>query len=216
MGTPSRPSALAPVFLGAAGVLALAFAASGAARSPAPRDTPVRHCASFSSQGAAQTYFVSLGGGPRHAIGDLDGDRDGVACEQLSGPYRGFAGFGYNERRNFFYGYARMPSTGAGEFACMTGNEHFPDGPRRLNVYRVRSGSDKPLLRRKYGVGAEANPKTGSLVWKIGARHPRGEYYMAFEERIPLHPYGANECPGFRSRTITVPNSPRGRASRSP
>jgi hypothetical protein len=215
MGTPSRPSPLASVLLGAAASLTIGFVATGAAHTAASGAAHT-HCTSFASQAAAQRDFVELGGGPRRAIAGLDGDGDGIACEVLSGPYQGFAGFGYNERRDFFYGYARMPATGAGQFACLSGNKHFPNGPRRLNVYRVEPGRDRPLLRRRYGVGAEANPKTGSLVWKVEAKRPEGRYYMAFEERIPLHPYGANECPGFRSRTITVGSSPRGQASHSP
>jgi hypothetical protein len=53
---------------------------------------------------------------------------------------------------------------------------------------------------------SEAHPTTGLLTWKLDARHVKGRYYMAFEERIPLHPYGRNQCPGFGSRTITLPS----------
>jgi Excalibur calcium-binding domain len=184
-----------------AGAVALLAPESGAA--------PARHCGSFASQAAAQAYFVGLGGDPRTAIDHLDADRDGVACEGLPGPYKGFAGFGYNKRRNFFYGNAWMPAAEfEGErFACLHGNEHFPEGPRRLNVYRVAPGPDKPLHKRKFGVGAEANTRTGRLTWKIDAKHVRGRYYVAFEERIPLHPYGRNQCPGFHSRMIELPAS---------
>jgi hypothetical protein len=199
-----RPSVLALTLAGAAVALVLLGPAAGSA-------SPVRGCASFPSQAAAQTYFAELGAGPGpNTVAKLDTDRNGVACEGLKGPYKGFAGFGYNARRHFFYGNAQMPALSAGgdEFACLYGNEHFPEGPRRLNVYRVEPGADRPLLARKFGVGAEANPHTGHLVWKIDARHPRGRYYMAFEERIPLHPYGPNECPGFGSRTIALPAPP--------
>jgi hypothetical protein len=200
---PFRPSALALGLTAVAGAISLLGPVAGGA-------APSRGCASFASQAAAQAYFVGLGGGPGKAVGKLDADRDGVACEGLKGPYKGFAGFGYNARRHFFYGNAEMPSlaAGGGEFACLFGNEHFPEGPRRLNVYKLEPGPDRPLLDRRFGVGAEANPHTGHLAWKIDAKHPRGRYYMAFEERIPLHPYGSNECPGFRSRTISLPTPP--------
>jgi Excalibur calcium-binding domain len=200
MGLPFRPSSQALVLAAIVAALVLPGAAPSGAAS-------TRGCASFDSQAAAQAYFIEHGGGAGKAVGRLDGDRDGVACEGLKGPYQGFAGFGYNSRRRFFYGNAEMPSTVAGgdEFACLYGNRHFPEGPRRLNVYRVTPDGDKPLLRRKFGIGAEANPKTGHLVWKIDARHAKGRYYMAFEERIRLHPYGPNECPAFRSRTIALP-----------
>jgi hypothetical protein len=198
MASPHRPASMALILaVVAVTLMVLGPAGSGAA---------TRQCGAFSSQADAQVYFVELGGGPRTRVGRLDADRDGVACEHLSGPYQGFAGLGYNKRKDFFYGYAWMPSVASGEgFACMFGNKHVPDGPRRLNVYRVTPDGDKPLRTRKFGVGAEANPETGRLTWKLNAGNPRGAYYMAFEERIALTPYGRNECPGFRSRTITLP-----------
>jgi Excalibur calcium-binding domain len=195
-----RRVALALTLAAAAGAIALlAPAGSGAA--------PTRHCGSFASQAGAQTYLVGLGSGPTRSIGDLDRDRDGVACEGLPGPYAGFASIGYFSRGRFFYGNAWMPSAEfEGErFACLHGNEHFANGPRRLNVYKVLPGPDKPLLRRRFGIGAEANSDNGRLVWKLDAKHVRGRYYVAFEERIPLHPYGRNQCPGFRSRAIELP-----------
>lgn len=193
-----------------AGAIALLAPAGGGA-------AQVRQCGSFGSQGGAQAYFAELGGSPSRRIGRLDADGDGVACEGRPGPYKGFAGFGYNKRRDFFYGNAWMPAVEfeGQRFACLYGNEHFPEGPRRLNVYKVQPGPDKQLRPGKFGVGAEANPDTGQLQWKIGAKHVRGRYYMAFEERIPLHPYGRNQCPGFHSRTIQlpVPSTPPGPAS---
>jgi hypothetical protein len=51
------------------------------------------------------------------------------------------------------------------------------------------------------GVGTEAQEGSGRLLWRANKtlRRP-GRYYAAFEERIPLSPYGANQCPGFSSR----------------
>lgn len=198
MESPRRPLALALI-------LAVA-AATGVVVGPTASGDAIRSCASFSSQAAAQAYSVELGGGPRTPVGRLDSDRDGVACEHLPGPYAGFASLGYNKRKSFFYGHAWMPTVDSEEgFACMFGNGHVPDGPRRLNVYRATPDGDKPLLARKFGIGAEADPETGRLTWKLKARNPQGTYYMAFEERIALSPYGRNECPGFRSRTLALP-----------
>jgi hypothetical protein len=59
----------------AAVVLSLAPSAAAVPASAADRD-----CADFSSQAAAQTYFLSLGG-PGSDPDRLDADGDGIACE---------------------------------------------------------------------------------------------------------------------------------------
>jgi hypothetical protein len=162
-------------------------------------------CASYSTQAAAQNYFVSAGGDPRKSVGGLDADRDGVACEELPGPYKGFATLGYNVNRRFFYGAAAIPPAGAGGegFPCLLGNRHFADGPRLLTVFRVTPGEDQPMTEE---VGTAADSSSGRLVWKKDVRTiPAGRYYAAFEARIPLAPYGPNECPGFNSATVTLP-----------
>jgi hypothetical protein len=43
-------------------------------------------CANFSSQKAAQIFFLKHGG-PRYDPDRLDGDHDGIACEDNSAPY---------------------------------------------------------------------------------------------------------------------------------
>lgn len=160
----------------------------------------MRGCGSFASQSEAQAYFVERGGAPRHPVGALDPDHNGVACEGLPGPYEGYATIGYDVARGFFHGTATMPPAPGGGFACLYGNRHFPEAARRLNVYRVKPGPDEALLGSA-GVGAEVNQASGRLLWRADRvlRGP-GRYYAAFEERIPLKPYGDNECPGFRSR----------------
>jgi hypothetical protein len=183
-----------------------ALLGSGAANA-AGDGAVVRKCPSFESQASAQAYLAELGGGPGKLVGNLDDDRDGVACEGLPGPYQGFATIAYNAKRKFLYGVATMPSIGAGRsgFACLEGNRFDPEGPRRLNVYAERPGEDTALLD-SYGQGAEARPASGRLLWKVDkARLAPGRYYVAFEERIRLSPYGRNECPGFRSRAVTLP-----------
>ncbi len=195
---PDRFSATRSFPLAAAAALltALALAGSGGAATPG--------CSSFRSQAAAQTYFAARGGGPGRAVGGLDGNRDGVACEGLAGPYKGFATIGYNRRKQFFFGVATMPPNAtAGGFACLEGNRHFPDGPRQLDIYRVRSGGDRLVAA---DVAAEAQADRGQLIWKAvrGSIVP-GTYYAEFEARIPLSPYGGNECPGFRSGATFLP-----------
>ena len=186
--------------LGATALLLCLPLAAGSAAS-------TRACGSFASQAGAQHYFVEQGGSPERGVGKLDPDRDGVACEGLSGPFAGYATLGYNRKRDFFYGTATMPPGEPGEqgYPCLYGNKHFSDGPRRLNLYLERPGADKAILDSP-GASAEAKPDSGRLVWKASKRHfVPGRYYAAFEERVRLHPYGANECPGFRSPTVRIP-----------
>jgi hypothetical protein len=161
-------------------------------------------CLSFRSQAAAQEYFGELGGGPGKRLGRLDRDRDGVACEGLAGPYKGFATVAYNLKRKFFYGTASMPiEAGGGGFACLEGNRHFDDGPRLLTLFKVRPGADL-VIRPE--VGTQAHPSSGRLLWKIARETVvAGRYYVVFEERQPLSPYGPNQCPGFRSSEFTLP-----------
>jgi hypothetical protein len=188
--------------LGATSILAtlcaLALPAGGGA-------APPRACASFKSQAEAQAYFEELGGSPRHAVGALDPDGDGVACEELGAPYVGFATLGYNRTRDFFWGAVAMPRTGEGEgeFACLLGNPHFTDGPRLVTLMEERPGPDRRVFR---SVGAEARPSTGRLVWKANLKLPRpGRYYAQIAEKLRLHPYGPNECPAFRSQALALP-----------
>jgi hypothetical protein len=162
-------------------------------------------CPSFPSQAAAQERFAELGGAPGRDAEGLDGDRDGLACEGLPGPYAGFAAVGYNLKKGFFYGTASMPARRSedGGFACLYGNPHFPEGPRLLRVYAARPGGDVAISG---AIRAEAKPDSGRLVWKAEKEVvPSGRYYVAIEERLRLSPYGANECPGFRSREVVLP-----------
>ncbi len=188
------------LLLTVAGVsLAAVTASDGTAAAPG--------CASFRSQADAQDYFVAQGGGPRQRVGNLDPDRDGVACEELPAPFKGFATIGYNLKRKFFYGAVKMPPAAAGaageDLACLYGNRHFAEGPRQLKVYRARPGPDLAVTE---AVGAAAEPSGSSLLWKADKKVlVPGRYYAAFEERIPLSPYGANECPGFQSAEVPLP-----------
>lgn len=186
-------------------VAALAVAAIWAPTGGNAATTP--GCPSFASQAAAQSYFVEQGGSVTHAIGRLDPDRDGVACEGLGGPYEGIATLGYNKKHHFFFGVASMPPlvSGNGEFACLSGNRHWPDGPRWVNVFRVKPDGDVSILGT-HMASAEAKPATGRLVWKADKplKIP-GRYYAAFEESIRTSPYGANPCPEFRSRIVSLP-----------
>jgi len=196
-------SALHP--LGA--VLALASLCAAALLSlPAGRGAAAApRCASFKSQADAQARFEQLGGSPRHRIPSLDPDGDGVACEQLGAPYVGFATISYNRSRGFFWGAVAMPRTGEGEgeFACLQGNPHFPDGPRLVKLMQERPGKDRQVFR---SIGAEARKASGRLVWKASVELPGpGRYYAQFAERVRLHAYGPNECPAFRSRSIALP-----------
>ncbi len=162
-------------------------------------------CASFPSQADAQEYFRERGGTPRNPVGALDPDRDGVACEGAPGPYKGYATVAYNPRRNFFYGTVSMPpEAGGGQgFACLYGNRHFDGGSRLLTLFEVRPGPDL-VIRSE--VGTRARLGSGRLLWKLEwDTVAAGRYYVAFEERQPLTPYGPNQCPGFRSAEFALP-----------
>lgn len=167
---------------------------------------PEPGCASFGTQAAAQLNLMQGGGSSRRTTAGLDADRDGVACEGLPGPYKGFATIGYNLKQRFFYGSVSMPpDPAAGGFACLEGNRHFSDGPRLLTIYRVTPGHDRLIVAE---VPAEARPESGRLLWKAErSTVVPGRYYAEFEARIPLTPYGGNECPGFRSREAALPRA---------
>lgn len=172
---------------------------------PAGGGAAARRCAAFDSQADAQAYFESQGGSPRHGVGSLDPDADGVACEDLSAPYVGFPTIGYNRKKDFFWGAIAMPRTGEGEgeFACLRGNPHFTDGPRLVSLMRERPGRDVQIFR---SVGAEVRPKTGRLVWKVNVKLTiPGRYYAQVAEKLRVHPFGPNECPGFRTRAVALP-----------
>ena len=183
----------------ATAVALLAIAVSGGTGSAA---TP--GCGSVNSQADAQQLFSDLGGSPGNPIPKLDPDRDGVACEGLPAPYKGYATVGYNAKRHFIYGTASMPpQDGGGGFACLEGNPHFPDGPRLLTLFRVRPGADLAIGGR---IGTQANPSSGRLLWKMEKETiAPGQYYVVFAERQPLSPYGPNQCPGFRSAEFRLP-----------
>jgi hypothetical protein len=196
----ARPPVIAAAAaLAAAVTIAFVFAAGGEAAAPG--------CASFRSQAAAQEYLLAAGGGPGRPGGRVDGDRDGVACEGTAGPYKGFATIRYSAKKKAFFGTVTMPPDPlAGGFACLEGNRRFPDGPRVLTIYRERPGPDRVVVSE---VRTEARPESGRLFWKDPRRSvPRGLYYAEFEARIPLTPYGGNDCPGFRSRPALLPPLP--------
>jgi hypothetical protein len=66
-----------------AALIALVVVLLPAAASARHRD---RDCADFHSQKAAQIYYLKHGG-PRHDPDRLDGDDDGIACEDNPAPY---------------------------------------------------------------------------------------------------------------------------------
>jgi hypothetical protein len=185
--------------------LALALAAFVLPAGALAGDPPRLICGAYASQADAQARFAELGGSPARPVGGLDPDRDGIACEGLPAPYAGYATLGYNRKGGFLYGVASMPAAPSGgkRFPCLRGNGKGPEGPRRLDVYRVGASGDRPILGV---VGAEARPDSGRLLWKVErpALAP-GLYYVEFREAIPLTPYGRSECPGFRSSEVRLP-----------
>lgn len=190
--------------------LLLALAAIGAAAlalSPLGSSAAgPRACGSFESQAEAQGYFVEQGGTIEQGVGNLDPDHDGVACEGMPAPYAGYATLGYNRKRDFFYGTASLPPSAAGgEYPCLIGNRHFPDAPRRLNVYKVNADGDKAIFNQ-FGLGSEAQPSSGRLVWRADRKTVvPGRYFAEFEEKARTSAYGGTECPAFRSPVVRLP-----------
>lgn len=125
------------------------------------------------------------------------------------GPRAEYTTLGYNRTHSFFYGTAKMPpkTGGSGGFACLTGNRHFPDGPRLLRIYRVMPGPDRAISPE---IAAGATPENGTLEWKFERMHVlAGRYYVVFEAKIPTAPGAASECPGFRSSAALLPRPQR-------
>jgi hypothetical protein len=130
---------------------------------------------------------------------------DGAA--EPPGPRPSQVTLGYNRAHGFFYGTVKMPpkADGSGEFACLEGNRHFPDGPRLLRIYRVQPGADRAISP---DIATAAEPESGTLVWKFERRRvSTARYYVVFEEKIPTAPYAPSECPGFRSRSVVLPKT---------
>jgi hypothetical protein len=127
------------------------------------------------------------------------------------GPRAEYTTLGYNRTHGFFYGTAKMPAKtdGSGGFACLTGNRHFPDGPRLLRIYRVLPGPDRAVSP---DIAAGARPENGTLAWKFERKPvPTGRYYVVFEEKVPTAPYAPSECPGFRSAATLLSRPVRSR-----
>ena len=185
--------------------LAAAVWTSSAAGTADGEPTASRPCGAFDSQADAQAFFLESGGSPAHAIGDLDPDRDGVACEALPGPYAGYATIDYNRRRGFLFGVATMPARAGKGYACLTGNASEAAGIRRVHLFRGVPGDGKPL-RGDDVAAAEAKPRSGRLLWKLDrASLPRGSYFVSFEGRYWPHPGGGSECPAFSSAPTELP-----------
>ena len=72
---------LAAPVVAALATLVLALVPAGASARHVDKD-----CDNFASQKAAQIYFLKQGG-PRYDPDDLDGDHDGIACEDNPAPY---------------------------------------------------------------------------------------------------------------------------------
>ncbi|HEV7563540.1 MAG TPA: excalibur calcium-binding domain-containing protein [Solirubrobacterales bacterium] len=193
-----RPSRLSLVFAVLVAALALSLPLGARADQVPP-------CSSFKSQAAAQEYFVVAGGTINRQIGGLDSDHDGVACEELGGPYEGYATLAYSQKGRSLYGTATMPSNPYG-YSCMVGNTHYSEGGRILNVYKVEPrGAAKPIIEQ-FGAFAEPKPASGRLVWRAAKKTiAPGRYYVEFEEQVRKTPFERSQCPGFRSRIVELP-----------
>jgi len=213
MGAPgssrSRVAAVA-----AAAVLVLAAGTGEVAGKPARgKGKPARKCSSFANQAAAQDYFFKRGGSPRHKVGGLDPDRNGVACERLDPPYKGYVEAAYEERRRFFYGDIATPKGREGDYPCLYKNTK-KQITRRVIVYRVRRGKPNIPLLPKGGKerGADDASKgttrgggSGGLIWKLAPKgRIRGLFYVGVPQSESEKGGPIEDCPGFRSRAVKV------------
>ncbi|MGC4192056.1 MAG: excalibur calcium-binding domain-containing protein [Thermomicrobiales bacterium] len=66
-------------------VLILTFAATMLVPTGTLAGDEERNCAAFATQAEAQAYFDAHGGSKTNNVDSLDADRDGTACEHLSG-----------------------------------------------------------------------------------------------------------------------------------
>lgn len=174
--------------------LALPIAPTAAAKGGAK-------CKSFSNQASAQDFFFSRGGSPDTRVGALDPDGNGVACEKLGGPFKGYLEVEVESRRHFLYGIAAVPKgpAGQGAYPCLLGkqpNLYLTRGaPRKVSLYKQAAGKD-PLIATK---GSLPDPKSGTMEWKLDARSS-GRFYV----EVTPAPEDEAECPAFRSRTVKI------------
>ncbi len=212
MGVRGRLRGSAAAAAAAVAVLGLA-AGSGdvAGKSAGGKGQPSRNCGSFANQAAAQDYFFKRGGSPRRKIGGLDPDGNGVACERLDAPHKGYADVAFESRRGFFYGGIAVPAGTDGDFPCLYKNAKVGI-TRRVLVYKARRGKpDLPLtLRggesRESDDGSKGTVQSGAgrLTWKVDpSGRIRGRFYVDVPQSETES--GSDEdCPRFRSRAIRV------------
>lgn len=216
MGAPgssrSRVAAVA-----AAAVLVLAAGSGEVAGKPARgKGKPARKCSSFANQAAAQDYFFKRRGSPRHKVGGLDPDRNGVACERLDPPYKGYVEAAYEERRRFFYGDISTPKGKEGDYPCLYKNPNpLMKITRRVSVFKVRRGKPDVPLSPKGGKARGEDDTTskgtapgggaGGLIWKVAPKgRIAGRFYVGVLRSETEKGGPAEDCPAFRSRVIRL------------
>jgi hypothetical protein len=199
----------------AAAVLVLAAGSGEVAGKPAGgKGKPARKCSSFASQAAAQDYFFKRGGSPGHKVGGLDPDRNGVACERLDPPYKGYVEAAYEERRRFFYGDISTPKGKEGDYPCIYKNAN-KEITRRVIVYKVRRGRPGLPLSPKGGEergeddafskGTAPSGRSGGLIWKVAPKgRIRGLFYVGVPQSESDKGGPVEDCPAFRSRMIRL------------
>lgn len=132
---------------------AVLLAATVAVLIPASAAAADRDCPDFSSQAAAQSFFLNHGG-PQRDPHRLDEDGDGLACETNSSPYRGLLTIRYADAANAFRG--RLKSVSA---ACESG--------RMVRVFKQRDGRDRL-------VGSDTSNQGR---YQVNKRNAGGRYY---------------------------------------
>lgn len=165
---------LIPLTLAACVLLAI-----GGGSTPAATD---RDCGDFSSQAAAQDFFLDHGG-PERDPHRLDWDENGVACEDLPAPYRGLLTLDYDRGDSAFEG--RVLSA---KKSCRRG--------RTVTVYQDgKSGRER--------VGRDDTGRQGRF--RLPSRQQAGDYFATARADRPCR----NERSETLSVSPVVSDSPR-------
>ena len=166
---------------------ALVLAATPGAAGAVPASAADRDCSDFSTQAAAQDYFLALGG-PASDPYRLDGDGDGIACETNQCPCS----------------YSSAPTTPPPRrmrfFAYVTG---VTDG----DTIDVRRGSRRYTIRL-IGIDTPETKKPATPVECGGKQATSRMYRLGFTRPRDTDHDGLYDREGGKGRRVTVTTDP--------
>jgi endonuclease YncB( thermonuclease family) len=175
----------------AVAILALAPSASAASASAADRD-----CSDFSTQAAAQDHFLALGG-PGSDPDRLDGDGDGIACEDN----------GRCERRVPDRVRARRNGCPAPSQLRRLRFSAYVTGVTDGDTIKVRSGFRRYTVRL-IGIDTPETRKPGTPIECGGKEATSRMYRLAFSRPHDRDGDGLFDSKGGKGRRVTVTTDP--------